>query len=47
MSSQIGVIHEIGDYADIEPLSAEEQRKVQEQYRRRDENDRQKQAYHG
>ena len=47
MSGQIGVIHEIGDYADIEPLSPKDQKQVQEQYRRREENDKQKQTYHG
>ena len=37
MATQIGIIHEIGDYSDVEPLNPKDQRKVQEQYERREE----------
>ena len=43
---QIGIIHEIGDYSDLEPLKPEDQKKAQEQYKRR-ESDNQNQKYRG
>ena len=47
MSAPVGIIHEIGDYSDIEPLSPEDQKKVHEQYKRRAEEDQNKKVYRG